>query len=182
MGKWLSVLLRIPFCMISHFFPAFKILPLSLYNVIIIRLSVGLFEFILLWANWGHWICRSMYFIDLGKFLTFLQIFLLLLLSSSGTPIMNMLLHWMVSYRSLGSAYFSSILFIPFCSSCWIISSDLFWYNEYIWILTPSSWHKALKMLGQGFPGGAVVENLPANAGDTGSCPGLGRSHMPRSN
>ena len=34
----------------------------------------------------------------------------------------------------------------------------------------------------QGFPGGAVVENLPANAGDTGSRPGLGRSHMPRSN
>ena len=34
----------------------------------------------------------------------------------------------------------------------------------------------------QGFPGGAVVENLPANAGDTGSNPGLGRSHMPWSN
>ena len=33
-----------------------------------------------------------------------------------------------------------------------------------------------------GFPGGAVVENLPANAGDTGSSPGQGRSHMPRSN
>ena len=33
-----------------------------------------------------------------------------------------------------------------------------------------------------GFPGGAVVENLPANAGDTGSSPGLGGSHMPRSN
>ena len=32
------------------------------------------------------------------------------------------------------------------------------------------------------FPGGAVVKNLPANAGDTGSSPGLGRSHMPRSN
>ena len=32
-----------------------------------------------------------------------------------------------------------------------------------------------------GFPGGAAVENLPANAGDTGSSPGLGRSHMPRS-
>ena len=27
-----------------------------------------------------------------------------------------------------------------------------------------------------------MVENLPANAGDTGSGPGLGRSHMPRSN
>ena len=32
-----------------------------------------------------------------------------------------------------------------------------------------------------GFPGGAVVENLPASAGDTGSSPGLGGSHMPRS-
>ena len=30
----------------------------------------------------------------------------------------------------------------------------------------------------EGFPGGAVVENLPANAGDTGSSPGLGRSYM----
>ena len=34
----------------------------------------------------------------------------------------------------------------------------------------------------RGFPGGAVVESLPANAGDTGSRPGLGGSHMPRSN
>ena len=33
----------------------------------------------------------------------------------------------------------------------------------------------------RGFPGGAVVENLPASAGDTGSSPGLGRSRMPRS-
>ena len=33
-----------------------------------------------------------------------------------------------------------------------------------------------------GFPGGAVVGSLPANAGDTGSSPGLGGSHMPRSN
>ena len=33
-----------------------------------------------------------------------------------------------------------------------------------------------------GFPGGTVVGNLPVNAGDTGSSPGLGRSHMPRSN
>ena len=38
------------------------------------------------------------------------------------------------------------------------------------------------KLVFAGFPGGAVVENLPANAGDTGSSPGLGRSHMPRSN
>ena len=33
----------------------------------------------------------------------------------------------------------------------------------------------------QGFPGGAVVVSLPANAGHTGSSPGLGRSHVPRS-
>ena len=32
------------------------------------------------------------------------------------------------------------------------------------------------------FPGGAVVKNPPANAGDTGSSPDQGRSHMPRSN
>ena len=33
----------------------------------------------------------------------------------------------------------------------------------------------------RGFPGGAVVESLPANAGDAGSGPGLGGSHVPRS-
>ena len=33
-----------------------------------------------------------------------------------------------------------------------------------------------------GFPGGAVVKNLLADAGDTGSSPGLGRSHMLWSN
>ena len=38
------------------------------------------------------------------------------------------------------------------------------------------------KIYFRGFPGGAVVENLPASAGDTGLSPGLGRSHMPRSN
>ena len=32
------------------------------------------------------------------------------------------------------------------------------------------------------FPGGAVVKNPPANSRDTGSSPGLERSHMPQSN
>ena len=41
-------------------------------------------------------------------------------------------------------------------------------------IIAESSWRD--------FPGGAVVKNPPTNAGDTGSSPGLGRSHMPRSN
>ena len=30
-----------------------------------------------------------------------------------------------------------------------------------------------------GLPGGPVVKNVPTNAGDTGSIPGLGRFHMP---
>ena len=30
------------------------------------------------------------------------------------------------------------------------------------------------------FPGGPVVKNPPANTGDTGSIPGLGRFHMAR--
>ena len=38
------------------------------------------------------------------------------------------------------------------------------------------------KVYDRGFPGGAVVENLPANAGDAVSSPGLGGSHVPRSN
>ena len=33
-----------------------------------------------------------------------------------------------------------------------------------------------------GFSGGTVVKNPPAKVGNTGSSPGLGRSHMPRSN
>ena len=34
----------------------------------------------------------------------------------------------------------------------------------------------------QDFPGGAVVKNPPAHAGDMGSIPRPGRSHMPWSN
>ena len=39
-----------------------------------------------------------------------------------------------------------------------------------------------LKISIMDFPGGAVVKNPPANAGDTGSSPGPGRFHMPQSN
>ena len=42
---------------------------------------------------------------------------------------------------------------------------------------------KEVKNLGsRGFPGGSVVKNPPANAGDTGSNPGPERSLMPESN
>ena len=47
---------------------------------------------------------------------------------------------------------------------------------------SPSGRHNVFRDKNQGFPGGAVVKNPPANAGDTGSSPGLGRSHMPQSN
>ena len=54
----------------------------------------------------------------------------------------------------------------------------------YIYIYVHAPWYilHSRQAGGWGFPGGAVVENLPATAGDTGSSPGLGRSYMPRSN
>jgi len=36
-----------------------------------------------------------------------------------------------------------------------------------------------LKLHTEGHPGGPVVKNLPASAGDMGLIPGPGRSHMP---
>ena len=38
-----------------------------------------------------------------------------------------------------------------------------------------------LKKIHEDFPGGPVVKNPPANARDTGSIPGPGRSSMPQS-
>ena len=38
---------------------------------------------------------------------------------------------------------------------------------------------KKKKNKGEDFPGGTVVKNPPANAGDTSSSPGLRRSHRP---
>ena len=50
-------------------------------------------------------------------------------------------------------------------------------YREQIWIKEVKYKNKML-----GFPDGAVLKNPPANAGDVGSSPGPGRSHMSRSN
>ena len=51
-----------------------------------------------------------------------------------------------------------------------------------MWILLCEFYfNKNLKDTG-GFPGDSVVKNLPANAGDTGSIPGPGKSHMPQGN
>ena len=73
--------------------------------------------------------------------------------------------------------------FFPFSSSAF--HKTKFCLN--IWNPLLAFWKKKnpellkIKSKESGFPGGAVVENLPANAGDTGSSPGLGRSHMLRS-
>ena len=42
-------------------------------------------------------------------------------------------------------------------------------------------WLNGYKNKTRGFPGGAVVGSLPADAGDVGSSPGLGGSRVPRS-
>ena len=42
--------------------------------------------------------------------------------------------------------------------------------------------HKIKSTYMLGFPGGSVLKNPVANAGDAGSIPGQGRSHMPLSN
>ena len=57
-----------------------------------------------------------------------------------------------------------------------IMKRDLPWFTDNVIICLDYPKESA-----GGFPGGTVVDNLPANAGDTGSSPGLGRSHMPRS-
>ena len=54
--------------------------------------------------------------------------------------------------------------------------------NKQNWSIYTMDYYSALKKEGGTSPGGAVVGNLPANAGDTGSISGPGRSHMPQSN
>ena len=52
----------------------------------------------------------------------------------------------------------------------WLTSKNAGWISGF----KSASW--------RGSPGDSVVKNQPANAGDTGSIPSLGRSHMPWSN
>ena len=51
--------------------------------------------------------------------------------------------------------------------------------NTHVLLLPELKKNKQANNKNRGFPGGAVVKNLPANAGDTGLSPGPGRSHVP---
>ena len=79
---------------------------------------------------------------------------------------------WQLHQKKTGS------LTRPFC----FYTTFLLNSNNSCTISAPLSCALLLKTMAVGFPGGTVVENLPANAGNTGSSPGLGRSHMPLSN
>ena len=54
--------------------------------------------------------------------------------------------------------------------------------QEFVHYLGGDGDTEGFKQRDRGFPGGAVVKNPPANAGDTDSSPGPGRSHMLWSN
>ena len=54
-------------------------------------------------------------------------------------------------------------------------------FIQYMYTQTHAYINETLKSY-KCFPGGILVKNLPASAGDTGSSPGPGRSHMPWSN
>ena len=51
-----------------------------------------------------------------------------------------------------------------------------------MWSMHTVEYYSVMKRKEGDFHGGAVVKNPPANAGDTGSSPGVGRSHVPQSN
>jgi hypothetical protein len=51
--------------------------------------------------------------------------------------------------------------------------SELIWDNIYELMINTNE-----KPITRDFPGGLIVKNLPANAGDIGLIPGPGRFHM----
>ena len=71
----------------------------------------------------------------------------------------------------------------------YMVRIRILWLSEnnfiFIFFHVASEFHCASLMINKylrDFPGGAVVKNSPASAGDMGLSPGPGRSHMLRSN
>ena len=92
----------------------------------------------------------------------------------------------MLYSRSLLVIYFiySSVCISPTPEHMLFILFAMLPLTQWINLKTRSkrSNQKGPKNVEQGFPGGAVVKNLPVSAGNMGSSPGLGRSYMPGSN
>ena len=107
----------IPLCVICCFsLAAFNICSLCLIYVNLIKMFLGVFHlrFILFGTLWVSWTWVAVSFPILGMSLTiiFSSIFSCpFFLSSSGTPMIRMLEHLMLSWRSLR---FSSFVFILF--------------------------------------------------------------------
>ena len=85
---------------------------------------------------------------------------------------------WQKWHCTLHSVRWSSISVCPITDEFALIT----WLKWYVLGFSTVKLFFVINKYFGGFPGGAVVETLPANAGDTGSSPGLGRSHMPQSN
>ena len=154
-------------CMQAFFFsPRFFLIFGFLYFEIGMP-PYGSLAFILLDDHWASWICDLVSDITLGKFSVIIS-------NISSVPFSLLLLvfsymyviHFIVVPQSLDNLSF-------FCSLCWFCFSIL---KVYIEISSNSD------SFLRDFPGGTVVKNPPASAGDMGLSPGLGRSHMPWSN
>ena len=89
---------------------------------------------------------------------------------------------WVACYYSTASTEIEKKAFRNFIE-IWQNNFILTEYNNIKRETVPQETRKiSNKTTYPGFPGGAVVKNLPANAGDMGSSPSPGRSHMPQSN
>ena len=111
----------VPLYVICYFsFVAFNVLSLIFVSLITMCLSVFLFGFILSGTLCTSWTWLTISFPMLGKFSAKYFLRSLLSLSSpSGTPMMRMLVHLMLSQESLrpSSFFFLSLFYILFCGS-----------------------------------------------------------------
>ena len=111
---------------------AFNICSLCLIFVNLINMCLGVFclGFILSWTLWVSWTWVAISFPILGKFSTIFSC--PLFLSSSGTPMSQMLGHLTLSQRSLRLSSFVFILF--FCSASFILP---FYLPPHLYFLLP---------------------------------------------